>query len=91
MVGLFIIMIYNFYTVGNMRREARKEDKLGLEAYITAPGGLRYSIPTVALGWVDSRCIVSSFSRRNGNAGWEESSANPGRAVCVRRHFRTIR
>jgi len=59
------MMIYNFYTVGNMRREARKEDKLGLEAYITTPGGLRYSIPTVALGWVDSRCIVSSFSRRN--------------------------
>jgi len=59
------MMIYNFYTVGNMRREARKEDKLGLEAYITAPGGLRYSILTVALGWVDSRCIVSSLSRRN--------------------------
>ena len=41
MVGLFIMMIYNFYTVGNMRREARKEDKLGLEAYITAPGGVK--------------------------------------------------
>ena len=57
------MMIYIFYTVGNMRREARKEDKLGLEAYITAPGGLRYSMPTVALGWVDSRCIVSSLRR----------------------------
>ena len=65
MVGLFIMVIYIFYTVGNMRRKARKEDKLGLEAYITAPEGLGYSIPTVALGWVDSRCIVSSLSRRN--------------------------
>lgn len=69
-----------------------KEDKLGLEAYITTHGGLRYSRLTVALGWVDlrwvdSRCIVSSVSRRNVKRRMGRKLRNPGRAVRVRRHF----